>query len=453
MIVQLEKYKKPWVWVLIHIFLGYVSTFSNIFLISYFYFFLLSSLISTIQQNLSSKIPLLLAYLVPFEIICRMANTSPFIPYELSKYLQFILLMIGIFNGNVKGKFGFLMLLLLLPALTYDMSNEVSLNGYVFNFLGPINLCLGIIYFFKLSMTKEEFSKIIKAIILPLTSALVFAYIQTPDYDKLEFQLGANFETTGGFGSNQISTVFGLGAFLSFVLWYYRISISNNRLFDTLLLLLFILQGLLSFSRGGMLGGFIGILIFLFYDYHKNKKIGVVSNFRFGYLISALFVVFAVMWYANELTDGKLLLRYQGETEGTLKGTKVKTLNTITTNRSDMFEGDWNLFIENPLGVGVGASKYLRKTENGVVSHVEMSRLVSEHGYLGMLFFMILTLLPLRHFRDNFGKNPYRPILISIFFIAWFTTFHAATRNFVTPLLIGLSLVNIKRDESTLLRK
>ncbi|WP_332910235.1 hypothetical protein [Algoriphagus boritolerans] len=72
-------------------------------------------------------------------------------------------------------------------------------------------------------------------------------------------------------------------------------------------------------------------------------------------------MLFVVMIVANSITGGMLLLRYQGETQGTLAGSADKNLNKITTNRSDIFLEDVKLFAEYPgMGVGVGASAFLR---------------------------------------------------------------------------------------------
>jgi len=380
-----------------------------------------------------------------------MAGTSPFIPYELSKYLQFLLLGFGLLSGKGKGKIGVFMLFLLLPALTFDFSQKVGYQGIVFNLLAPINMCLGIIYFYKQSFPFEQVKKLFIAIALPLISALTFAYIRTPDYDEIEFSLGANFETTGGFGSNQVSTAFGLGMFLMFYLWYNRIALSGYRIFDALLLILFVLQGLLSFSRGGMIGGAIGICIVLFYrNFKTNKQDGSKKSNKF--LIPALLIILLTVWYTNKITDGNLLLRYQGETAGTLAGVKQKNFNTITTNRLSILEGDWALFTNNLFGVGAGASRYLRKTNNGIISHVELGRLLSEHGLFGLLFFILFTFLPFFYFGSKY-PGEMKGMMLALYFIAWYTTFHAGTRIFLSPLLAGLALIIISSDQSTLPRK
>jgi hypothetical protein len=449
---KLLRYKKPLLWVLLHVLLGFLSAFSKFPIIVYFYVFLITSLLFVFDSKDSQiKLTMLMAYLIPMEIICRMAQTSPFVPYELSKYLFFILLIFGLLTNTKKSsKIGFFLLLLLLPAFFYDRSYSVTSKDLVFNLLAPVNLCLAVWYFYKRPIKSEYIPKLIIVMVLPLISALAYTVIKTPDYDQIEFILGANFDTTGGFGSNQVSTIFGLGLFLTFYLWYNRMTISGLRILDGGIVFLFTFQGLLSFSRGGMIGGAVAILLYLLF----NKNIDTVrvkstkKNSKF--LIPALALVLISVFFANEVTKGQLLLRYQGETAGTLAGAKEKDLNSITTRRSSIFEGDFQLFKENLLGVGAGASKYLRETENGFLTHVEFSRLLAEHGVLGLLFFLVFSLLPFFLLRKQYSSG-YRGLLIALFFIAWYTSFHAATRNFVTPLLGGLALINVVKQKNKVL--
>lgn len=373
-----------------------------------------------------------------------MAETSPIIPYELSKYLMFVLLLLGIFQGSAKGSKGFWMLLLLLPAIGVDESGLVDdYRYYVFNLLGPVNVALAVMFFSRLPFAEEQFRSLLQLVLYPLVSVLAFTYLSTPDYNEIEFNLGANFDTAGGFGSNQVSTVLGLGMFVVFVFWLNRWKLSGWRSIDGLLLFAFAFQGLLTFSRGGMIGGAIGILVVLFYIYRAGSK-----QFRHlrlpalrRYAIPALFLSMGAFFTADQLTGGLLLLRYQGETQATIGGHKQKTINTLTTGRYEIFLGDIDLWGEYPvLGVGPGASRYLRNKLNGSIAHVELSRLLAEHGVLGLLYFLVLFGVVFNIWRNT--SNPMlKGILTALFIIGLYTTFHAAMRTFVSPLMIGLSQI------------
>jgi len=148
-----------------------------------------------------------------------------------------------------------------------------------------------------------------------------------------------------------------------------------------------------------------------------------------------------------------LINRYKGETAGTLSGTKEKTLSTITTHRYDILIGDIDLFLDAGFfGVGAGASKYLREELNGIVAHVEASRLIAEHGVLGIIYIFIMFYLMYKVWISRKNRT-YKGLLLSFIVIGWYTTFHAATRTYISPLLIGLSMIIIERQHVALLRK
>jgi hypothetical protein len=140
------------------------------------------------------------------------------------------------------------------------------------------------------------------------------------------------------------------------------------------------------------------------------------------------------------LTNGLLFLRYEGKTSGTILKDESVTLDKLTTGRFELFKSELELFKNNYFGVGAGASKFVRLFRQDSVTHTELGRLLSEHGILGLLFFSIL----LYYFINQIFKSRSSHIncfLVSLFFIAIFTSFHAATRTYVSPLLMGLAFL------------
>ena len=123
--------------------------------------------------------------------------------------------------------------------------------------MGAINVALAIVYFKGQLISGEKLITILRLLIYPLIAVLAFVIIKTPDLDNVKFKLGANFDTAGGFGTNQVSTALGLGAFLVFIFWKNKWQLSGYRWFDGLLFVALIFRGLLTFSRGGMLGGLL----------------------------------------------------------------------------------------------------------------------------------------------------------------------------------------------------
>ena len=50
----------------------------------------------------------------------------------------------------------------------------------------------------------------------PLIATLVYMFLYTPSIKAVVTSTESNFQTSGGFGPNQVSTILGLGMFLFF---------------------------------------------------------------------------------------------------------------------------------------------------------------------------------------------------------------------------------------------
>lgn len=447
MIKYLLNYRSGLFWIVVHIILGILSLLSPFPIIGWFYLSLFSSLWVALRPKVPLSIYLaMISYHVSFELLSRMSGTSPYIPYELGKYLFFAFTVFGIVKYRVSNLPGLWLILCLIPGLLIDLSGEVNRQDIVFNFLGPLNTGLAVLLFSAAPISKTMLKRILTVSILPLISVLCHSFFKAPDLDKVEFGLGANMATSGGFGSNQVSTGLGLASFLIFIFWINRWRFSGYRWLDTLMMIIFILQGLLTFSRGGMVTGFVGIVMVIVFLKRASPEQSKAFHIpRIGkYLLPAIGLMIGAFYVVNIITNGMLFLRYQGETTGTMAGNKEKDLNTITSGRLDIFEGDMDLWLEHPVfGVGVGASKYLRDKMHNVVAHVEFSRLLAEHGLLGLIYFCLLIYLGIRLPRSNADPSVVA-IVCAFFAVGVFTSFHAAMRTFVSPLTIGLSMIYVR---------
>ena len=447
MLKSITENRNPLLWVVFHVILGALSTLSPWFLVAWVYLVLLTSVPGLLRRNETHffRFTVLIIYSVSFELLGRMIKAYPFIPWEMGKYLLFLLLMAGIFMRYRQGTVGWILLALLLPAIFIDESGQVWFKNVIFNLLGPVNVALAIVYFKNQLVSAEELKSLLRLLALPAISVLTFVVIKTPDFENVEFTLGANFETAGGFGSNQVSTVLGLGSFIAYLFWRNRWNLSGSRWLDLGLLILFTIRGLLTFSRGGMIGGAIGVLVLIFYQAAAAEYRWTAQRMIFTVIkaVPVVLIFFLVFTYANNISGGNLALRYQGETPGTVAGYKEKTANVFFTNRLNVLKDDLELWSENPvLGVGVGASMYLRDDTRRVAPHLELSRLLSEHGLLGAFYFLILCGLGVKLFKKaNYTSSD--AILFAIFVLALFTTFHSAMRTYISPLLIGLSMLTV----------
>lgn len=433
--------------VALHVLVGATATVTRLSVVALFYTAVLSfGPRLFLQSGIRNYLPYALVYLASFDVIGRMAGCSPLIPYELSKYLMLTITTLGILvEGSYTSK-GLIMLLLLIPSLLFDLSGEVMWFDIVNNGLGPIILSLSVIYFWGKRFNIGQFLIILNLILYTSIMVLSFAYLKTPDYDDISFDLSANFQTSGGFGSNQVSTILGLGSYILLIYLLIGKKLTSSKYIDYLLLFGFVFQGLLTFSRGGMIGIVISAAIFIAYIYlsRKSSKIIHIKRKRVViYILAGAFMLVTAFLVVDNLSNNALSLRYRGETAGTISGAKEKNINTLTSNRYGIFIGDLDLWTKNPLfGVGVGASKYLRAQLQGVVAHVELSRLLADHGMLGAIFFILWISLYFNIVKKNPDTLP-RAIFVSLFILAIYTSFHASMRTYVTPLLTGLVMVNM----------
>lgn len=433
--------------VALHLLLGVVSTITKFALIGWFYFILLSgfSILINPKKNFT-KYAALLIYLTSYDVISRMAKTSPFIPYELSKYLTVVFALWGLVNILTNGKKYLFMSILLIPAFFIDQLDITGIDDWVNNGIAPINLGLLVALFFRQKVSVETLFVYLRLILYTSLMVLAFAYFKTPDYDKIDFKLSANFTTSGGFGSNQVSTILGLGGFIITVFLLMGRPLTSFRWADIGLLFAFLLQGLLTFSRGGMLGMVLAVGVFVFFassGVQRNLAIKISKGKMFLYGLLAIIVGFIGFIIADNITGNALSLRYSGETAGTAEGYREKDLNVITSNRVEIYEGDLELWASEPFwGVGVGVSKHERSKLKGVVAHVEFSRLLAEHGLFGLIFFTTWLFLYFKIRKNNQDKVAIA-ILSALFVLALFTSFHAAIRTNVTPLLTGMAMMSI----------
>ena len=124
----------------------------------------------------------------------------------------------------------------------------------------------------------------------------------------------------------------------------------------------------------------------------------------------------------------------------------------VTTGRGDLFLAEFEEFIANPfLGVGVGRVKDLRFQRTGIhaASHNEISRIISEHGLLGVLALSILLLVPLFYRLKNRNN-----VLFFSFYLFWLLTInHSAMRIAAPAFIYALSLLHIINDKPSIHRQ
>ena len=105
----------------------------------------------------------------------------------------------------------------------------------------------------------------------------------------------------------------------------------------------------------------------------------------------------------------------RGKPRERLPAKRIRSINTLTTDRFGVMQGDIALFTENmAFGVGAGASKYLRSYRPGLVAHTETTRLLAEHGFLGVVYILCIIYLIIKVYRSP-NDRPYKGLLAGFF--------------------------------------
>ena len=388
------------------------------------------------------------AYLVAAESLFRMTGGGLF--YEFSKYFVILLVLMGMFYDGISGKGYpyFLYLILLVPAvlvasttLGYDLNFRTSI---AFVLSGPVCLGISALYCYDKKVTEEVLLQIVTCMTYPIITMTTHLFLYNPSVKEVLTSTGSNFVTSGGFGPNQVSTLLGLGMFALTVRFFMKSPSLFLKGFNLFLLAAVSFRALVTLSRGGVFGAILTILAFLiiFYSRSKfrNKKQIVLS---LGFLIGIAVITWAIS--LNE-SNGLVGNRYANE------DSRGQEKLDISTGRLTLFVNEFEGFILNPfLGVGAAGMKQVRLQEEGeiVASHNEFSRLLSEHGLLGVMILLILLFKPL-YFRSSNHNN----VFFFAFLAFWFATINHSSMRIAAPAFVyALALLNVTHEKRPIHRK
>ncbi len=423
----------------LHIVLGFILTFLPIGKIFTMLFFVVGTLIIYMSRNENEEALYMASYLVGIEVFLRMTEST--ILYETGKYGVVFFIFLGFIFGRPKQKpnvsYVFYILLLLIGIIFTQVPEGESIRKNVaFNLSGPIMLGIVSLYMYKRPITIAQLKEILFLSLLPMFSMISFIYFRTPDLSELVFGAVSNYYTSGGFGPNQVATIIGFGAFILAVFLFIRESMSLYIFLDATFLIYFIYRGLLTFSRGGMVtagAAFIAFAVFFL----LYQKVTLVKISKYVFII--LFLLTGIWLYTSNITGGMIDNRYTGRNSIGLKK------KDVTAGRGKIFNAQLESFYEAPIfGIGVGNGKY-KRIESGAqvtaASHNEVSRLIEEHGSIGIIALLILVITPLENF---YFSNNYQRGFIIAFYIFWFLTIsHSAMRVAFPGFVYALSLMTI----------
>jgi hypothetical protein len=425
--------------ILFHVGIGFLVFVFPFFSKIYGYsIFILGAYIIIKKQNKNSEALMVAAYVVGSEVFLRMTGGNPL--YEISKYGVMVFIFLGMyFSGFSRSAAPYwLFLLLLVPGVvlsTFVLNFDTDIkNSIAFNISGPVCLGVASLYTFRRSIPLTQMNSILLCMGLPIVSCMVYLIFYTPNIQDVITSTQSSHETSGGFGPNQVATVLGLGMFI----FFSRIILESKTKYLLIINLIIALnityRGMVTFSRGGMITGFLMIILLLFFLYSKSNFTGRV---KLNYLIVLMSLTLMATWaYISFQTGGLIDKRYANQdATGRVKESQF-------TGREDVAKGEIEIFLENPIfGVGVGKGVEVRqaKTGDGTLSHDEITRMLAEHGTLGIIGLLILFVTPLFLFLEK-KFNMY----LLCFVCFWFLTInHSAMRTAAPAFVYSLSLLNI----------
>ena len=402
-------------------------------------------------KNRNNEVLYASAYIVGSEVFLRMTGGNP--NHEFSKYSVMIFLSIGmVYSGFSKNAVPYwIYLFLLIPGViiatqTLNLTTVDIRKTIAFNISGPLCLGFASLYCYNRKIRIEEINNILLVMGLPIVACASYLTFFTPDLNEALTGTSSNVATSGNFGPNQVSTILGLGFFI----FFSRLILASRTkfVFFLNLMITFVMcfRGLITFSRGGMITGFAMLVILLYFIYINSKK---AIQLKLIYLfIVASIVMVSILAYTEVRTDGLLSKRYQNKDAlGRVKTSKF-------SGREEVAASEIEAFLSHPffgIGVAKGTEYRLEETGDIIASHNEITRLIGEHGSVGILILLILFFTPVILYLDN-KQN----IFLFCFLTFWLLTInHAAMRTASPSFIYALSLLKVyfNDEETTLHRK
>lgn len=398
------------------------------------------------NKNRNNEVLYISAYLVGAEVFLRMTGGN--LNNEYVKFSVVFFMLFGMVYNNFSrnGLIYLLFLMLLIPGIFVTVSEaDFNVNvkkALIINLSGPV--CLGIctIYMFKRRILFDQLQRIMLMMGYPIIATTVYLFLYTPSIQDVVTGTQSNFETSGGFGPNQVSTVLGLGMFVFFTQLVFFSKSKLEIMINGGLLAFISFRGIVTFSRGGIITAVVMIIFLLaivyYYSDMKGKK-KLTMVFIFTVLLGA-----GIWMYSSLKTKGLIDKRYANE------DARGRNKKDRLGGREEIMDADFSIFADSPflgVGAGMGKSKRLDKIGIQVAAHNEITRLLAEHGMFGILAFLVLLTTPFVVYINNKQHLYFLP-----FIIFWLLTInHAAMRTAAPAFVYALSLlfVQVKIPEET----
>lgn len=370
------------------------------------------------------------AYIAGSEVLWRMTSASIF--WEFGKYAVCAVFMLAMLRLPKfrRHDLSLIYFALLVPSsVLVLMENELNYarQEISFNLSGPFALMISIWFFSNIKLTLGQLRRVFIALMGPATAIAVITISSTYLSGNIRFGRNSNFASSGGFGPNQVSSILGLAALFAFLYLMQDLKAKTSlKLLLAGAMIVFTVQTAMTFSRGGLyLAGAAGVLAAFFLIKEPRQR----ARFMVMIVIAVLLVKFIILPVLDTFTTGAL---------------SARLTETNLTNRDRLMRADLRIFVEHPIfGVGPGGSREERQTLAGVsIAHTEFTRLLSDHGLLGLLALVPLLLTCLERF--NRARTPAARALVASC-MAWTLLYMVINgMRLVAPsLLFGLACINL----------
>jgi hypothetical protein len=362
------------------------------------------------------------AYIAGSEVLWRMSRAAIF--YESGKYAIILIFAIALLRLRpVRSRaLPVLYFLLLLPSIAiapYDLLSDEARQQISFNLSGPAALAMSVFFLSQIRLNRREWLNTVVALAGPLVAIVTVAVYNAIVAPSLTFTLESNSVTSGGFGPNQVSTALGLGAVLAF---FAAVEPERSIVFRWTMLgiaLVFATQSAMTFSRGGLYSASAAVIAGAWY-LQREPRARIALLLAAGALSVA--VVFVILPRLERFTGGKLVSRFE---------------SVNMTGREDLVRQDIKAFLAHPVG-GLGPGGGYSSGARRYISHTEFTRLLAEHGVLGLGALLLLAVMAFQALQA--ARNVQAKALVAAF-LTWsiLSMLHAGMRTVAPSLVFGLA--------------
>jgi hypothetical protein len=379
------------------------------------------------------------AYITGVEVLWRMTGAQFF--WEIGKYgvaAVFIVAMIR--HRRVKPSIlPVLYFVLLLPsALLTFLSLPLGESRHLLsdNMSGPLALMVAGCFFSQLSLSRENLLRLFLVLMGPIIGVAAVAFFGIATTEEIVFGGESSHAASGGFGPNQVSSILGLGALAGFLILLDKDADLKLKILCGGIIMFVAAQSALTFSRGGLYnaaGAIVLASLFLLKD--PRTRIRFVLSIV---LVSAVFY-FVIFPQLDNFTGGALSARFE---------------DTEMTGREDIANADLNIWLDNfILGVGPGLAKeHRREFYRAAAAHTEFTRLLAEHGVLGLVALFVFTGAAVRNLVTARAARD-KGLIVAVTAWSIFYMLNTAMRLVAPAMMLGLGFAHFlsaSKDTPTL---